>query len=158
MAIEALLAINQTFVHKSQHDLESILYIILYVCTFIRGPGLPPALSQHELDIAHRLSPPIRTWFSNDMDISKMGYLKLAHIECYDIAILPYFAPYWHDFTPFAKDLIIAYFPVKAHLLNDFQYNQFLHILKMAYNSVEEPQTGCVLVTRTLKQGSNSSR
>ncbi len=153
MAIEALLAINQTFVHKSQHDLESILYIILYVCTFVRGPGLPPALSQHEFDP----SPPIRTWFSNDTDIRKMGYLKLAHLECYDIAILPYFAPYWHDFAPFAKDLIIACFPVKARLPNDFQYNQVLHILKTAYNSVEEPQTGRVPVTRTLKRGNDSS-
>ena len=148
MAIEALLAINQTFVHKPQHDLESILYIILYICTFVRGPGLPPALSQHVFDIAHCLSPPIRTWFSNDTDIRKMGYLKLAHLECYDIAILPYFAPYWHDFAPFAKDLIIACFPVKARLPNDFQYNQVLQILKAAYDSVEEPR---VLVTRTPK-------
>ena len=149
MAIEALLAVNQTFVHKPQHDLELILYIIIYICTFVCGPGLQPALSQHELDIAHHLSPPIRTWFSNDTDMRKMGYLKLAHLECYDTAILPYFAPYWHDFAPFAKDLVIACFPVTARLPNDFQYSQVLQILKKAYDSVEEPQIGRVPVTRT---------
>lgn len=158
MAIEALIANNQIFVHKPKHDLESILYIILYICTFVRGPGLPPAPSQHEFDIAHHLSPPIGTWFSNDTDMRKMGYLKLAHLECHDTAILPYFAPYWHDFAPFAKELIIACFPVKACLPNDLQYNQVLQILKTAYHFVQEPQTR-VLVTRTPKRGlgSNSS-
>jgi hypothetical protein len=126
MAIEALLENNENFVHKPQHDLESILYIIFYICTFVRGPGLPPALSQHQFDVAHHLSPPICAWFTNDMDIRRMGYLKFAHLEFYDTAILPYFAPYWHDFTPFAKDLIIACFPVKARLPNHFEYNQVL--------------------------------
>ena len=39
MAIEALLGINPKFVHKLEHDLESILYIILYMCTVVQGPG-----------------------------------------------------------------------------------------------------------------------
>ena len=41
MAIEALLEPSPDFIHKPRHDLESILYIILYICTFVRGPGLP---------------------------------------------------------------------------------------------------------------------
>ena len=131
MAIEALLATNPTFVHKPQHDLESILYIILYICTFIHGPGL--SLSRHD-------SPPIRNWFCN-AGLREIGYRKLGHLEHYEAQILPYFTHYWCDFAPFVKDLIIACFPVKAHLSNDFQYDQALHILKMAYDSIEEPQT-----------------
>jgi hypothetical protein len=60
MAIEALLSFDQTFVHKPQHDLESILYIILYICTFVRGPGL----LLYESEVPRSL--PIRTWFNND--------------------------------------------------------------------------------------------
>jgi hypothetical protein len=35
MAIEALLVFSPNFIHKPQHDLESMLYIILYVCTVV---------------------------------------------------------------------------------------------------------------------------
>jgi len=55
------------------------------------------------------------------------------------MAILPYFAPYWCDFAPFVKDLIVAGFPVRVRSPNEFQYDQFLQILKTAYDSVEEP-------------------
>ncbi len=134
MAIEALLAIN--FVHKPQHDLESMLYIIFYICTFVRGPGLPDVTITHHMS----RSPPISTWFCNT-NIREIGCRKLAHLRCYDVAILPYFTPYWRDFTPFVKDLIIACFPVNACLPNDFQYDRALQILKTAYDSVGEPQT-----------------
>ena len=140
MAVEALLGINQTFIHKPQHDLESILYIILYFCTFVCGPGLPP--SQHA-------SPPIRTWFCSN-DITEIGYQKLAHLECYKIAILPYFTPYWCDFTPFVSDLIMACFPVRVRLPSDLRYDQMLRILNTAYHSVEECQTGRVPASKVL--------
>lgn len=128
MAIEALL--NPNFVHKPQHDLESILYVIICICTFVPGPGL----SLYESDIA----PPIRSWFSGG-GIREIGYRKSAHVDRYDIDILPNFAPYWHDFAPFVGDLIKACFPVKSRLPNKFQYEQTLRILKKAYNTVVEP-------------------
>jgi hypothetical protein len=130
MAIEALLAVD--FVHKPQHDLESILYIILYICTFVPGPGIPP----NELTVTH-MSLPIRSWLCNE--IREIGCCKLAHLKFYDVAILPYFMPYWQDFTPFVKDLIIACFPVDACLPNELRYDQALRILKTAYNYVGEP-------------------
>jgi len=132
MSIEALLAINRTFVHQPRHDLESILYIIFYVCTLVRGPSLP-------LDVTHFMSAPIFTWFCKDSSIREIGFRKLAHLECYDFAILPHFTPYWSDFIPFVKDLIIACFPVRPRLPNNFQYDKVLRILKAAYNSIREP-------------------
>ena len=128
MAIEALL--NPTFVHKPHHDLESILYIIIFICTFVPGPGL----SLYESDI----SPPMRSWFSDD-EIGEIGYRKLAHLGNYDVAILPNFAPYWRDFAPFVGDLIKACFLVKPHLPDELLYEQTLRVLKEAYDRVEEP-------------------
>jgi len=133
MAIEALLETNTAFTHKPQHDLESMLYIILYICTFVWGPGLP----LYKLDIPPT-SLPLRTWFSNDR-IREIGYRKLAHLQCYDLAILPNFTPYWRDFTPFVKDLIVACFPVNARLPSELQYELALRILGKAYDAVEEP-------------------
>ena len=131
MAIEALLETNPTFTHKPQHDLESILYIIIYICTFIQGPGLPSFKMP-------TVFPPLLTWFSNDRT-REIGYRKLAHLQCYDIAILPNFTPYWQDFAPFVKDLIIACFPVNARLPSELQYERALRILENACSAVEEP-------------------
>jgi hypothetical protein len=133
MAIEALLEPNPTFIHKPRHDLESILYIILYICTFIRGPGL--SLYRFNVPTAF---PPLRTWFNDDMT-REIGYRKVAHLQCYDIAILPNFAPYWCDFAPFVKELIVACFPVSARLPSELQYGRALRILEKAYRTVEEP-------------------
>lgn len=132
MAIEALLE-SPTFIHKPRHDLESILYIILYICTFIRGPGLP--LYKFNMPTAF---PPLRTWFS-DVVTREIGYRKVAHLQCYDLAILPNFAPYWCDFAPFVKELIIACFPLNARLPCELQYERALRILEKAYSAVEEP-------------------
>lgn len=133
MAIEALLETGPAFIHKPRHDLESILYIILYICTFVRGPGLP----SYGLNMAPAF-PPLRTWFVNDT-ITEIGYRKLAHLTCYDTAILPNFTPYWSDFAPFVEDLIIACFPVNARLPSQLQYERALRILEEAHNVVEEP-------------------
>ena len=133
MAIEALLETNPTFIHKPRQDLESILYIILYVCTFIQGPGVP----LYKLNMP-TVFPPLCTWFSDDRT-REIGYRKLAHLQCYDLAILPNFAPYWCDFVPFVKDLIDACFPVNARLPSELQYERALRILEKAYSAVEEP-------------------
>jgi hypothetical protein len=133
MAIEALLGFNPNFIHKPQHDLESMLYVILYICTFVRGPGL--LLNESDMST---MSLPIRSWFSND-EIREIGYHKLAHLECYDHSILPNLTPYWHDFAPFVEDLITSCFPVKPRLPNEMQYERVLQILEKAYDTVEEP-------------------
>jgi hypothetical protein len=150
MAIEALLGINPNFTHKPQHDLESILYIILYVCTFVRGPGL---LRLTESDTKPL---PLCTWFSSD-EIKEIGYRKLAHLECHDHAILPNLTPYWHDFAPFVKDLIVSCFPVKPSLPNEMQYEQVLRILEKAYDTVEEP-SGPSLTSQALDHVRPSKR
>jgi hypothetical protein len=146
MAIEALLETNPNFIHKPRHDLESILYIILYICTFIQGPGLP----SYKLNLP-TVFPPLRTWFSNDRT-REVGYRKMAHLQLYDIAILPNFAPYWSDFVPFVKDLIVACFPVNARLPSELQYERALTILGKAYSAVEEPSVakGSEVIERQL--------
>jgi hypothetical protein len=97
----------------------------------------------------------MRTWFCKT-NIREIGYCKLVDLERYDSQILPYFMSYWRDFTPLIKDLIIACFPVKAHLPNDFQYDQALQILKTAYDYVEEHQAVPPSKVWTPKRASDS--
>jgi hypothetical protein len=149
MAIEALLTTNGSFIHKPCHDLESIIYIIIFICTFVSGPGLPICRPEASL--------PIRTWFCGH-NTKVIGSRKLADLQDYDVAILPYFTPYWHDFIPFVKDLIIACFPVSVRLPNEFQYEEVLRILKKAYNTVREPDDSINRATRTSNLKRPSSR
>jgi len=63
---------------------------------------------------------------------TEISYHKLAHLECYNTAILPFFTSYWHDFTLFIKDLITMCYSLKVCIPNTFQYDQVLQILKAA--------------------------
>jgi hypothetical protein len=144
MAIEALLTTDGTFIHKPHHDLESMLYIIIFICTFVWGPGLPIQKPEASL--------PIHTWFC-DGNTKAIGFRKLAILQDYDVAILPYFAPYWRDFIPFVKDLIIACFPVSMRLPNEFQDERALEILKKAYNTVREPTNRATQTSKRPRNG-----
>ena len=117
MAIEALLTTNGSFIHKPCHDLESILYIIIFICTFVWGPGLPIYSPEASL--------PICTWFSGD-NTKAISSRKLANLQDYDVAILPYFTLYWHDFISFVKNLIIACFLVSLRLPKNFSMSKSL--------------------------------
>jgi serine/threonine protein kinase len=132
MAIEAL--IDPDFIHGPHHDLESILYIIIYVCTFVCGPGAPLFESQ----IPRSMSLPIRTWYSRDR-MKDIGFRKMSHLTRPDIAIIPKLTEYWADFAPFITELIEACFPTHPGNPNEFKYEQALEILERAINAVEEP-------------------
>jgi hypothetical protein len=84
------------------------------------------------------VSLPIRSWFRKDK-IKEIGYRKLAHVECFDAAIIPKFAAYWADFVPFVRELITACFPSKASFPNELKYEKVLEILDRAYRTVQEP-------------------
>ena len=128
MAIESLLSFSPFF-HQPRHDLESILYIIVYVCTFTLGPSklyMPPADA--------------RTYTSSLLvQLREIGYRKMAHIQCSDFVVIPEFTSYWADFAPYVKELISASFPTNAFHPNELEYDQVLQILENAYNVVEEP-------------------
>ncbi|KAF8808616.1 hypothetical protein BYT27DRAFT_7337634 [Phlegmacium glaucopus] len=72
MAIKALLAEgNDEYAHLPLHDLESILYVILYICTFTKGPGLP------QLDFETPDTVSMKAWFITE-SIKAIGSRKLA--------------------------------------------------------------------------------
>ena len=61
MAIEALIADrNDNFAHFPHHNLESILYVILYICTFTNGPNSP------QLDFETPDALAMKSWFTTD--------------------------------------------------------------------------------------------
>jgi hypothetical protein len=131
MSIEALTTDDENFFHHPRHDLESILYVIFYICTFTKGPGIP----RRTTEIPDSL--PLRKWFS-DEDHKDIGVRKLGHMSTPEDMITKHFTNYWADFIPFAKRLASACFPVKPSLPNELSYKKMLEILREAYGQVEE--------------------
>ncbi len=130
MAIEALTC-TEYFEHAARHDLESILYVIIYVCTFTNGPNSPRTGNQLPKHLA------FRSWFKND-GMTSIGTSKIGHMTYPELEILPGFTEYWSDFAPFVLELIKACFPSKANLPNSLTYKGMIDILSRAQDVVQE--------------------
>jgi hypothetical protein len=106
MALELMLSEDKTIRRSLLHDLESVLYVILYVCTLMDGPRRDRRT--HDTSI---LRVPLCQWFDAKANLSYLGHMKLGHIVDADRAILDQFPPYWKVFKPFVKRLLHAFFP-----------------------------------------------
>jgi len=132
MSIESLITIDPEFTQKARHDLESFLYIILYICTFTNGPG---SVLSKEVPA----STPLRAWFNKTLP-SATGFLKAGHMLRPDISILPYFTGYWDDIKPFVLEMIQTCFPKNPGQPNHLTHSGMGTILQKAFDTVEEPQ------------------
>jgi hypothetical protein len=132
MSIESLITKEPNFTQKACHDLESFLYIIIYICTFTNGPGL--VLSKEVPALA-----PLRSWFKKTLP-SETGFLKAGHLLRPDISVLPYFTGYWEDMKPFVVELIQTCFRGDPGQPNDLNHDKMSTILQKAFHAVEEPQ------------------
>ena len=132
MSIEALVTEDEDFIHQPRHDLELILYVIFYICTFTKGPGIPRTSKE-------AITLPLRKWFSNE-NPKEIGLRKLAHMSSPEALITNHFTNYWADFAPFAQQLVSVCFPGKTvtSLPNQLTHKGMLEILQRAYAKVEE--------------------
>lgn len=133
MAIEAMIGFGSRFVHTVQHDLESILYIILYMCTSTSGPGTMRFRGKTAAEIKF----PLYSWFSQD-ELQVVGFRKMSHLMLPDIAIIPAFDDYWKDFIPYVKELIAATFPTSPSLPSQLSHGVALEILGRARLAVRD--------------------
>ena len=138
MAIEALTTgKNDEFAHLLRHDLESILYVILVICTFTKGPNLPRLESETPDTVS------MNAWFKTDT-IKVIGFHKLGDMALPECTIIPEFTDYWRDFAPFGLAVIQLCFPYQYNpgCPNQLTYDRMAAILDKAYHAVQEPSTG----------------
>ena len=133
MAIEALITEgHEDFAHHPRHDLESILYVILFICTFSKGPNL----SRQDFETPDTLK--MKGWFSTESQ-QVIGFRKVAHMCQPERTIIPGFTEYWEDFGPFTLDLLHLYFPPESNRAgpNNLTHEGMVSILKKSIHDCE---------------------
>jgi hypothetical protein len=148
-----LITFPQPYIHQPHHDLESILYVILYICTYFKGPGVMRTAT----DFPELRSVPLERCFRND-GIRDIGRCKIALMSTFKTSILPKFTPYWADFTPFVQRLIETCFPSMPDFSNGLTHDSMLIILREAYDTIEESLPECVTLKASTKRLSTASR
>jgi hypothetical protein len=95
---------DSPFRHELRHDLESIIYVILWICTSMEGPGI-----ERRIEDPLFMDVPLRTRFDKNVDIRGLGYSKLGHIVDAERAIISNFPPFWKPFQPFVRELLATF-------------------------------------------------
>jgi len=132
MAIEALVNVGKTFKQSACHDLESLLYVILYLCTYTCGPN-----NQKRKDFPPAMTVPLARWFRKDY-VKEIGRTKIGHIQMASDTIIPKFDDYWSDFVPFVEELIKTCFPTNPSMPNQLTHANVLAILEKAVAVVRD--------------------
>jgi hypothetical protein len=89
--------------HRVIHDLESLFYVLLFVCTHLDGPRKihnPPLFGGKQ---ASSHPSPMKDWISTK-DIRSLGFLKSGSMLGFENHVLPFISPY--------------FFPLRSHLVS----------------------------------------
>ena len=127
MAIEIMLLDGKSFCHDLRHDLESVLYVIIWICTHMTGVE-----SEHE-DIDDL---DIRQWCGLETPLRALGLLKLSHISAAKVSILPQLASYWTMMKPSIQQLISEFFPFGPSEPNNMSPENMLALLKQTKSTI----------------------
>jgi serine/threonine protein kinase len=100
MAIE-LLVKKSMIRHATYHDLESLFFVLIYICTNLSGPG--NIRTREELQVHSSI--PLSVWYKASSSLREVGILKSGALCDIETNILKSFAPYFEDFKPYITKL-----------------------------------------------------
>lgn len=130
MALEALEWQVNNFEHQPKHDLESLFYVILTICTYVASPGhlRSPIPAATDRSIC-----PNEWWDTGDLTL--LARNKAAQVSSLHKFILSRLPPYWDDFHQVLTDLRNTIWPNQIYVLDDTNvatHDKFLEVLTAA--------------------------
>ena len=137
MALESLQWEDpKEFEHQPEHDLESLFYVLISICTYVEVPGLlrGPIPLEHERSICAN-----EWWSTNDRHV--LARLKASQVSNLDREILNRFSPYWNNFHPVIQGLQKAIWKkecIVSNQKNVATHNAFLDILQKARDAYRD--------------------
>ena len=137
MAIELLLYAPP---HRAIHDAESLIYVLLFLCTHLSGPGEvhdPPVFGPGRSD--HRSG--IRHWL-NVSDLNVLGHTKFSQMNFHTTDIFGHLSPYFTSLIPHFSTLWGALFPLEPRKGTAREHSSVtLHDLINAFKTVLKDQS-----------------
>lgn len=131
MALEALKwDVPTDFTHQPKHDLESLFYVIITLCTYMNGPGClrSSAPVDGERSVCLNL-----LWSTYDHhDLARHKAVLFTSFNDFILERLP---PYWKDFHGVLNGLHAVLWPEKTGIYNQpnvATHDAFLKVLKDA--------------------------
>jgi hypothetical protein len=88
---------NWPLVHVYQHNLESLLYVFIWICMMYECPGV---MKNNIKDL------PIMYWNDDNMHKDLFGAIKRGHILSPDNFIFLNFTSYFQNFCPLVAQLV----------------------------------------------------
>lgn len=88
--------------HRPSHDLESLFFVFIWICSNYDGPGNSLRSSKK------RKSLPIQHWVDTDKLFSEIANIKLGHCVAagpFKTWILDYYLPYFEDLKDCSEEL-----------------------------------------------------
>jgi hypothetical protein len=98
--------------HRVIHDAESLLYVLLFLCSHLAGPGEvrdPPLYGSGPSGSEHPSG--IKQWLAAT-NLNTLGHTKFSHMGAHiDVEILPHLSPYFSPLRSHICNLWTALFP-----------------------------------------------
>lgn len=146
MAIESLSSkLPSNFSHDVRHDLESLFYVIIALCTYTTKPGL---LRDHIPD-AFESSVCLNEWWNQAHSRRQLARIKASMVSAISLNITSRFPAYWNDFHCVIEGLQKALWPDGGYVelsTNQATHDKFLDVLTKARDHFsQEPEAASPL-------------
>jgi hypothetical protein len=118
---------DAVFIHTAKHDLESLFYVVLYLCTLYSGPGAKMKVS--DLLKSHS-SVPLLEWVDPSafsQSFRSIGRLKTSHMINFETTIVAKISPFFGPIIPALIKLHEKMFPPTGRYASLFVNNQITH-------------------------------
>jgi hypothetical protein len=123
MAIELLMG-GKNVTHSPSHDLESLFYVLVFICTNLEGPNTPRTLQ----DLLKFSSLPIAAWFIPETSFVSLATTKLGIGFAFERRIVDRFSPYFTDIKPCVMELFNAMYPHGPQIKSSLTHDRMIEI------------------------------
>lgn len=123
MAVELLLE-GKEVTHRPSHDLESLFYVLVYICTNLGGPMTPRPLEE----LLQFSSLPIAAWFAPETSFEGLATNKLGVAHAFKRRIVDRFSPYFDDIKPCVMELFHAMYPNGPQIKSALSHDRMIEI------------------------------
>ena len=145
MSIEVLHnAGNKEIKQRPTHDLESIFYVLLYICTLYKGPD---DLKRSAADLEEMSSVAINDWFVMQKRFRDLADKKKGQLSQFETRFLRRFPPYFYDLCICLSHLWDVLFPSPTGEADDPKrdlslcvatHEGMLEVLHVIYNELPD--------------------